>query len=87
LQLNAFSGLEHATIRDNIIFGSSLGFDEARYYSVIDACALEQDLHVFDAGDMTGMHLFPYFFTDTYLGQKSVKRVSHYPAGSELESL
>jgi hypothetical protein len=48
-------GLEHATIRDNIIFGSSYGFDEMRYQAVIDACALVRDLEVFDAGDMTGM--------------------------------
>jgi hypothetical protein len=47
-------GLEHATIRDNIIFGSRYGFDEARYGAVIDACALTHDLEVFDAGDLTG---------------------------------
>ncbi|KAJ4485740.1 P-loop containing nucleoside triphosphate hydrolase protein [Lentinula aciculospora] len=45
--------LEHATIRDNIIFGSDFGFDEARYQAVIEACALIRDLEVFDAGDMT----------------------------------
>ncbi|KIM47463.1 hypothetical protein M413DRAFT_22125 [Hebeloma cylindrosporum] len=45
--------LEHATIRDNIIFGSSAPFDEVRYQSVLDACALRQDLAIFDAGDMT----------------------------------
>ncbi|KAJ7751195.1 P-loop containing nucleoside triphosphate hydrolase protein [Mycena maculata] len=45
--------LEHATIRDNIIFGAAYGFDEARYQSVIEACALVRDLEVFDAGDMT----------------------------------
>ncbi|KAJ6483901.1 P-loop containing nucleoside triphosphate hydrolase protein [Mycena vulgaris] len=45
--------LEHATIRDNIIFGSAYGFDEARYQAVIEACALVRDLAVFDAGDMT----------------------------------
>lgn len=47
-------GLEHATIRDNIIFGAAYGFDETRYQSVIEACALVRDLEVFDAGDMTG---------------------------------
>ena len=47
-------GLEHATIRDNIIFGSAFGFDEARYQKVIEACALVRDLEVFPAGDMTG---------------------------------
>ncbi|KIY50417.1 hypothetical protein FISHEDRAFT_64655 [Fistulina hepatica ATCC 64428] len=45
--------LEHATIRDNIIFGSERGFDEERYSAVIDACALPRDLAVFDAGDFT----------------------------------
>ncbi|KAJ3554652.1 hypothetical protein NM688_g2996 [Phlebia brevispora] len=45
--------LEHATIRDNIIFGSSVGFDEQRYQDVVDACALRRDLEIFDAGDMT----------------------------------
>ncbi|THV07466.1 P-loop containing nucleoside triphosphate hydrolase protein [Dendrothele bispora CBS 962.96] len=45
--------LEHATIRDNIIFGSSYGYDEDRYHAVIEACALVKDLEMFDAGDMT----------------------------------
>ncbi|KAJ7193321.1 pleiotropic drug resistance ABC transporter [Mycena pura] len=45
--------LEHATIRDNIIFGAAFGFDEARYQAVIEACALIHDLAIFDAGDMT----------------------------------
>ncbi|KAF8078960.1 ATP-binding cassette transporter [Lyophyllum atratum] len=46
-------GLEHATIRDNIVFSSPNGFDEARYNAVIEACALARDLEVFDAGDQT----------------------------------
>ena len=50
-------GLEHATIKDNIIFGCPGPFDDARYQSVLDACALRQDLAVFDAGDMTGQYL------------------------------
>ncbi|RDB29359.1 ATP-dependent bile acid permease [Hypsizygus marmoreus] len=45
--------LEHATIRDNIIFGCAYGYDEARYRAVIEACALVRDLEVFDAGDLT----------------------------------
>lgn len=48
------AGLEHATIKDNIVFSSAAGFDEARYQTVIDACALRRDLEVFDAGDLTG---------------------------------
>jgi hypothetical protein len=47
-------GLEHATIRDNVIFGSQRGYDEERYNKVIEACALPRDLDMFDAGDMTG---------------------------------
>ena len=47
-------GLEHATIRDNIVFGCAYGFDEARYQEVIEACALTKDLEVLDAGDRTG---------------------------------
>ncbi|KAG6842469.1 hypothetical protein C0991_007599 [Blastosporella zonata] len=46
--------LEHATIRDNIIFGAAYGFDETRYQAVLDACALVRDLEVLEAGDQTG---------------------------------
>jgi hypothetical protein len=49
-----FSGLEHATIRDNIIFGSKNGYEEVRYQAVIEACALNPDLTILDAGDLTG---------------------------------
>ncbi|KAF9644674.1 pleiotropic drug resistance ABC transporter [Thelephora ganbajun] len=50
--------LEHATIRDNIIFGSRFGpsndgFDEVRYDAVLEACALKRDLAIFEAGDLT----------------------------------
>ncbi|KAL0951622.1 hypothetical protein HGRIS_008303 [Hohenbuehelia grisea] len=45
--------LEHATIRDNIIFGSQYEFDEDRYQAVIEACALTRDLGIFEAGDLT----------------------------------
>ncbi|CDO75190.1 hypothetical protein BN946_scf184866.g31 [Trametes cinnabarina] len=47
------TGLEHATIRDNIIFGAGFGYDDARYRSVVDACALARDFEIFPAGDMT----------------------------------
>ncbi|KAG5732825.1 ATP-dependent bile acid permease, partial [Termitomyces sp. T112] len=53
----AYSGqnswLEHATIRDNIIYGSAYGFDVARYQAVLEACALVKDLQVLEAGDQT----------------------------------
>ena len=49
--------LEHATIRENIIFGAGYGFDEKRYHDVVDACALAKDFEIFAAGDMTGRWL------------------------------
>ena len=52
--ISRWIGLEHATIRDNIIFGSAYGYDGRRYQAVIEACALKRDLEIFEAGDMTG---------------------------------
>ncbi|KAG8898883.1 hypothetical protein FRC01_010733, partial [Tulasnella sp. 417] len=46
-----FPWLEHATIRDNILFRTP--FDAARYDAVLEACALKHDLGIFAAGDMT----------------------------------
>ncbi|KAH7333124.1 hypothetical protein BKA65DRAFT_507197 [Rhexocercosporidium sp. MPI-PUGE-AT-0058] len=43
--------IENATIKDNILFG--LPFDPIRYRKVIDACALTQDLEIFEDGDQT----------------------------------
>ncbi|KAH7382010.1 P-loop containing nucleoside triphosphate hydrolase protein [Cadophora sp. MPI-SDFR-AT-0126] len=43
--------IENATIKDNILFG--LPFDPIRYSKVIDACALTQDLAIFEDGDQT----------------------------------
>lgn len=43
--------LEHLTIKENIIFGSL--YDEARYKSVLDCCALMPDLEMFEDGDET----------------------------------
>lgn len=60
------TGLEHATIRDNIVFGSNYGFDQARYDTVVEACALIKDLEMFEAGDMTGWtirHFLPHSLT------------------------
>ncbi|KAH8120041.1 P-loop containing nucleoside triphosphate hydrolase protein [Phellopilus nigrolimitatus] len=45
--------LEHATIRDNIVFGSIRGYEESRYNAVVESCALRQDLAMFDANDLT----------------------------------
>jgi ABC-type multidrug transport system fused ATPase/permease subunit len=43
--------IENATIKDNILFG--LPFDPIRYTKVIEACALSQDLAIFEDGDQT----------------------------------
>ena len=43
--------LEHATIRENIVYGSVMGYDEARYDAVVMACALEKDLEILPAGE------------------------------------
>lgn len=56
-QFKQYTGLEHATVRDNIIYGSLRGWDEERYQAVIEACALRKDLEVFDAGDLTGEYI------------------------------
>ncbi|EMD41584.1 hypothetical protein CERSUDRAFT_110134 [Gelatoporia subvermispora B] len=45
------SWVQNETIRDNIIFGSP--YDEERYNKVIEQCALQRDLTLFDAGDKT----------------------------------
>ncbi|KAI9345359.1 P-loop containing nucleoside triphosphate hydrolase protein [Obelidium mucronatum] len=39
------------TIRENILFGRP--FDESKYASVLDTCALFRDLELWEAGDMT----------------------------------
>ncbi|KAG8678046.1 hypothetical protein FRC09_020163, partial [Ceratobasidium sp. 395] len=41
----------NATIRENILLKAE--FDESRYKKVIEYCALEQDIRMFDAGDCT----------------------------------
>ncbi|CAE6461261.1 unnamed protein product [Rhizoctonia solani] len=43
--------LEHATIRENILYG--LPYNQSRYEAVLDACALRPDLKIFPAGDQT----------------------------------
>jgi ABC-type multidrug transport system fused ATPase/permease subunit len=43
--------IENATIKDNILFG--LPYDPIRYQKVIEACALSQDLSMFEDGDQT----------------------------------
>jgi len=43
--------IENATIKENILFG--LPFDPIRYEKVLEACALSQDLAIFEDGDQT----------------------------------
>jgi ABC-type transport system involved in cytochrome bd biosynthesis fused ATPase/permease subunit len=43
--------IQNLTLRDNILFGSP--YDEERYKKVIYACALQPDLDILPAGDMT----------------------------------
>lgn len=43
--------IQNATLRDNIVFG--LMYDEEWYDKVIEACALQQDLDMLPAGDLT----------------------------------
>ncbi|KAF6747848.1 multidrug resistance-associated ABC transporter [Ephemerocybe angulata] len=45
------SWVQNETVRDNILFHSP--YDEQRYKKVIHQCALEQDLALFEAGDLT----------------------------------
>ncbi|KAG8290817.1 Canalicular multispecific organic anion transporter 1 [Homalodisca vitripennis] len=43
--------IQNATLRDNILFGSS--FNRKKYISTIEACALKQDLDMLPGGDFT----------------------------------
>ncbi|KAN0114469.1 P-loop containing nucleoside triphosphate hydrolase protein [Hyaloscypha variabilis] len=46
-----YAWIQNTTVRQNVVFGR--GFDENWYNTVIDACALRQDLDIFPSGDMT----------------------------------
>ena len=43
--------LQHASIRENILFGEPM--DPVRYDAVLEACALKPDLAIFEDGDET----------------------------------
>lgn len=43
--------VQNATVKENILFGAQ--YDSLKYNEVIKACALEADLKLFTAGDMT----------------------------------
>ncbi|KAK7499875.1 hypothetical protein BaRGS_00008966 [Batillaria attramentaria] len=43
--------IQNATLRDNILFGKP--YNEKRYQQILRACALERDLEILSAGDMT----------------------------------
>lgn len=54
LSLIVSIGLEHASIRDNIVFDSTYGYDKARYEKVVEACALLPDFEILPDRDLTG---------------------------------
>ncbi|XP_060108083.1 ATP-binding cassette sub-family C member 3 [Heteronotia binoei] len=43
--------IQNATLKDNILFGHS--YNEQKYQTVLEACALQQDLEVLPGGDQT----------------------------------
>lgn len=43
--------IQNATVRDNVLMGAP--FDQARYASVVEACALQADLDALQNGDAT----------------------------------
>ncbi|KAI0366584.1 multidrug resistance-associated ABC transporter [Pilatotrama ljubarskyi] len=43
--------LQHRSIKDNILFGHP--YDEKRYEAVLESCALQPDLEIFEDGDET----------------------------------
>ena len=43
--------IQNATVKDNILFGKQ--FTNKRYQSVLEACALKQDLQILPGGDHT----------------------------------
>ena len=43
--------IQNATLRDNILFGNP--YEEKKYQQTLRACALERDLEILSAGDMT----------------------------------
>jgi ABC-type multidrug transport system fused ATPase/permease subunit len=43
--------LQHQSIRDNILFGTP--YDEQRYEAVLESCALNPDLAIFEERDLT----------------------------------
>lgn len=43
--------IQNLSLHDNILFGAT--YDEQRYHRVIEACALQPDLDILPAGDMT----------------------------------
>ncbi|KAF7296041.1 p-loop containing nucleoside triphosphate hydrolase protein [Mycena kentingensis (nom. inval.)] len=47
------SWLQNSTIKENIVLGSDVAFDEVRYAKVLEQCGLVADLLQFDHGDQT----------------------------------
>ena len=43
--------IRNASVKDNVVFGKT--YNEMIYRKILSACALEQDLEILPAGDMT----------------------------------
>ena len=43
--------IQNATLQENVLFGQA--FEPALYQRIIEACALEPDIKILTAGDMT----------------------------------
>lgn len=61
--------IQNATMRDNILFNNE--FNQKAYNTVIHACALQPDLEMLPAGDMTE------------IGEKVCHHISENPNGPQ----
>lgn len=52
--------IQNASVRDNILFGKP--YDEEKYNSVLEACALLPDLEILPAGDATEIGEKVFYF-------------------------